>query len=96
MTERTRKGRKIGGARGRTRRIRPRDGGDVQCHFVPGVATPPVFDPQLPRLRAISQIERTLATRSVPPRDQPRLTTPFVIERERNRRHVRSRSVTDR
>lgn len=37
------------------------DGGDVQCHFVPGVATPSVFDPQLPRLRAIPQSERTLA-----------------------------------
>lgn len=96
VAQRARKGKKIGDARGRTRRIRPCNGGDVQCHFVPGVATPSVFDPQLPRSRGIPQSERTLATRSVPPRDQPRLTTPFVIERERNKRRVRSRSVTDR
>lgn len=95
MAQRTRKGKKIGDARGRTRRIRPCDGGDVQCHFVPGVATPSVFDPQLPRSRGIPQSEHTLATRSVPPRDQPRLTTPFVIERERNKRRIRLRSVTD-
>lgn len=29
-------------------------GKDVQCHFVPGVAAPSVFDPQLPQLRVPS------------------------------------------
>lgn len=53
---------RVGDARGRTRRIWLRDGGDLQCHFVPGVAAPSVFDPQLPRLRVVSH------TRSVSPR----------------------------
>lgn len=72
---------RVGDARGRTRRIWLRDGGDVQCHFVPGVAVPSVFDPQLPRLRAVSHSQRLR---------EPRLTIPSVVVRERRRR-VRSR-----
>lgn len=51
-------------------------GRDVQCHFVPGVATPSVFDPQLPRLRAVPQSEHTLATRSRPPSRSTEINDP--------------------